>query len=725
MTKMIDFQVDTDGIATITIDVEGRSMNVITPELVAQLSDCVEKVVASGAIRGAVVTSGKDSFLAGADLKWLAGLSSTGRSTEELYQECRGLQQGLRRMETCGKPFAAAINGTALGGGLEICLACHYRVAADHAKSVLGLPEVQVGLLPGGGGTQRLPRLIGIKAALQLMLKGKHLKPAKALELGVVHQLAPAEQVVDAAKQWLKESGDPRAPWDKKGFKVPGGSGLMHPKATQTLMVGTALLAESTNHNYPAPIAIMSSVYEGTAVAIDSGLDIETKYFVSLLKDPVARNMTRTLFFSKGRADKLARRPQSIGETRIGKLGILGAGMMGAGIAYVSTRAGIEVVLLDTTKQKAEHGKDYSRSLFAKRVERGRLDEDQATVMLDRVKTTDDFADLEGCDLIIEAVFEDREVKAGATRMAEAVIPEAAIFASNTSTLPITGLAEASKRPERFIGLHFFSPVDRMPLVEVIVGKKTGDVALARALDYVRQIRKTPIVVNDSRGFYTSRVFGTYIREGMTLLSEGVGPALIENVAKQAGMPVGPLAVTDEVSLALAYQLNAQTQRDLGEDYVASAADEVVRRFVEDLGRRGKRFGQGFYDYPEGGKKRLWPGLAEIFPPAAEQPAVDEIRKRLLYPQALEAVHCMDEGVVADPADADVGSILGWGFPPYTGGVVSLIDTVGVKSFVAECDRMAGAYGDRFRVPDSLRRRAEKDEPYHPRLPEAPSNSAA
>lgn len=721
----IDYQVDGDGIATLTIDLKDRSMNVITPEFMRELGECIEQVAESDEVKGAVVASGKDSFVAGADLKQLVHAFDANGSAEELYREFRGMQQLLRRLETCGKPFAAAINGTALGGGLEICLACHYRVAADNPKAVLGLPEVKVGLLPAGGGTQRLPRLIGLEKSLPLMLQGTHVAPKEALDLGFVDAVVPGDEVVAAAKLWVKEAGNPVQPWDEKGFKVPGGAGLMHPSAVQTLMVGTALLAKNTNHNYPAPIAIMSSVYEGTVLPIDQGLDIETKYGVSLLMDPVARNMTRTLFVNKGAADKLARRPEGIEKSKVGKLGILGAGMMGAGIAYVSARAGMEVVLLDTTEEKAEHGKDYSAKLLQKRIDRGRTTPEKAQALLKRIRPTTDYADLEGCDLVIEAVFEDRDIKADVTRKAEAAIPESAIFASNTSTLPISGLAKASERPESFIGIHFFSPVDKMPLVEVIVGEKTSDEAVARSLDYVQQIRKTPIVVNDSRGFYTSRVFGTFTREGISMLAEGVKPALIENVAKQAGMPVGPLAVTDEVSLELSYHVGKQTRKDLGDDYVATPADEVIRLFVEDLDRKGKRFGKGFYEYPEGGKKRLWPGLAEHFPPAKEQPAPEEIKKRLLYVQALETVRCLDEGVITHPADGDVGSILGWGFPPYTGGTLSLIETVGLAEFVAECDRMAEAYGPRFEVPASLRERAERDEPFYPREVPAETRSAA
>ncbi|MEL7297472.1 MAG: 3-hydroxyacyl-CoA dehydrogenase NAD-binding domain-containing protein [Pseudomonadota bacterium] len=705
--KTIEMKVDAQGVALLTIDVKERSMNVLTPEFIADLTTAVETVATDDNIKGAVLTSAKDSFIAGADLMNLVNAYEDGRSAEEKYQQSRGFQSLLRRLETCGKPFAAAINGTALGGGLEICLACHYRVAADNPKAVLGLPEVKVGLLPGGGGTQRLPRLIGQQNALQLMTQGTHLPPAKALGMGIVHAVVPAEDCVAAATRWITESGDAEQPWDKKGFKVPGGAGLMHPGSVQTLMVGSALIAKETSHNYPAPIAIMSCVYEGCVLPIDLGLDIESKYFTSLLMDPVARNLTRTLFINKGAADKLVRRPQGVEKTAVKKLGILGAGMMGAGIAYVSARAKMEVVLLDRDRDAAEKGKDYSRQLLQKAIDRGRSNADKAAAILDRITTTDDYSLLEGCDLVIEAVFEDVGIKADVTAKTEAVIPETSVFASNTSTLPISGLAKASKRPDQFIGIHFFSPVDKMPLVEVILGEQTNDRTTAVALDYIQQIRKTPIVVNDSRGFYTSRVFGTYTNEGMTMVGEGVNPALIENVAKQAGMAVGPLAVMDEVTMELGYHVALATEKALGDDYKPNSAAPVLKKFVEELDRRGKRFGKGFYDYPESGKKHLWPGLADAFPRAKEQPSADEVRKRLLYVQALDTVRCLDEGVITHPADGDIGSILGWGFPPYTGGTLSLIETVGLQAFVDECDRLAKAYGERFDVPDSLRQRAK------------------
>ena len=709
MTHTIQYEVGDDGIAILTIDLPGRSMNVLAPELLHDLETLTDRISSDDAVKGAVLTSGKKSFIAGADIMDIVTVYDRGLSPGEAAGFSRELNRQLRKLETCGKPVAAAINGLALGGGLEVCLACHYRVLADEPGVVIGFPEVNIGLIPGGGGTQRLPRLIGTEKALPLILQGQNIRPEKALELGIVHELAPAQEVVERAKQWLLESGDPLAPWDKKGFKVPGGAGAMSPRNAQTFMVGTSLLVGKTRNNYPAPIAAMSAVYEGCITPIDTGLDIEAQYFGTLLTGPVARNMMRSMFINKGAADKLARRPEGIAKSEVSKLGILGAGLMGAGIAYVSAKAGMEVVLLDINIDTAEHGKTYSEGLLKKAIERGRSTEEKARALLGLIKPTIDYADLEGCDLIIEAVFESSELKADVTEKTEAVVPESCIFASNTSTLPITGLAEASKRPGQFIGLHFFSPVDKMPLVEVILGEKTKDEAIAHSLDYIRQIRKTPIVVNDSRGSYTSRVFGTATHEGITMLAEGVKPALVENIARMAGLPVGPLAVVDEVTLELAYKIGQEAAQAVGKEYPADKGQEVLRRMVEDLDRKGKRFGAGFYDYPAGAKKHLWPGLAEEFPGSDEQPPVDELIKRLLYIQALESARCFEEGVITHPEDGDIGSIFGWGFPAWTGGTLSLIDTVGIREFVAVCDRMAEAYGPRFAVSDWLRDRTQKN----------------
>ena len=713
MNNTIQYTVDNDGIAILMIDLPGKSMNVLCDAMIKDLSDCIEKVAADGAVKGAVIASAKAAFVAGADLTELVTAYDRGVTALEGYEWSKALTDVFRRMETCGKPFAVAINGLALGGGFELCLACHYRVMADDAKAQLGLPEVSIGLLPGAGGTQRLPRIVGVEQALPVILQGKKLDPGKALELGVVHEVAPASELVERARAWLLGSPDPVAPWDVKGFKVPGGAGAMTPRNAQTYMVGTSLLAATTQHNYPALIGAMSAVYEGCITPFDTGLDIESQYFGQQVSGVVARNMMRSLFVNKGAADKLARRPAGIEKSRVTKLGILGAGMMGAGIAYVSARAGMQVVLLDTDIEAAERGKSYSKGLLEKAIQRGYSTQDKADALLDLIQTTTDYADLAGCELVIEAVFENREIKADVTAKAEAVIPETAIFASNTSTLPITSLARASKRPEKFIGLHFFSPVDKMPLVELIKGEKSSDEAIARGLDYIQQIRKTPIVVNDSPGFYTSRCFSTSTNEGMTMLAEGVNPALIENAAKMAGLPVGPLAVMDEVTLDLGYKITMQNARDKGDEYTFDSGFPVIKKFVEELDRKGKRFGAGFYDYPKGEKKHLWPGLAELYPPKAEQPPVQEVIDRLLYRQALETARCFEEGVLDHPADADIGSIFGWGFPPWTGGTLSFIDTVGIGQFVAECDRMEKAYGERFAVSGWLRERAARGQAFH------------
>ena len=713
MNNTIQYTVDNDGIATLLIDLPGKSMNVLCDELVSDLSDCIDKVATDENVIGAIVASGKAAFVAGADLTELVTAYDRGVTAEQGYGWSRHLSSVLRKMETCGKPFAVAINGLALGGGFELVLACHYRVMSNHPKAVLGLPEVSIGLIPGAGGTQRLPRLVGTEKALPVILQGKKLKPQKALELGVVHEIAPVDELLDRAKTWLLETPHPVAPWDAKGFRMPGGAGASSPKTAQQFMVGTSLLAGMTQHNYPAPIAAISAVYEGCITPIDTGLDIESQYFGQLVSGVVARNMMRSLFVNKGAADKLARRPKGVEKSRVTKLGILGAGMMGAGIAYVSARAGMQVVLLDTEIESAELGKAYSENLLNKAIKRGYSTQEKAQALLNMIHPTTEYSDLEGCELVIEAVFESREIKAVVTAKTEAVIPENAIFASNTSTLPITGLAEASKRPESFIGLHFFSPVDKMPLVELIVGEKSSDEAIARGLDYIQQIRKTPIVVNDSPGFYTSRVFGTSTNEGITMLAEGINPALIENAAKMAGLPVGPLAVMDEVTIELGYKITMQAAKDVGESYEFASGFPVMKKFVEELDRKGKRYGKGFYDYPEGGKKHLWSGLAELYPVTEEQPPVQEVIDRMLYRQALETARCFEEGVMDHAADADIGSIFGWGFPPWTGGTLSFIDTVGIKHFVAECDRMTEAYGSRFAVSDWLRERAERGETFH------------
>ena len=708
---MIDYEVGPDGIAVIAWNMTDRSMNVLNEESVARFAAAVEQAVKDPAVKGVVVTSKKRDFLAGADLTRL------GKATDaaSLLASTARFHALLRGIEKSGKPFCAALNGTALGGGYEIALACHHRVAADEPKSRIGLPEVTIGLIPGGGGTQRLPRLVGIRNALPLLLEGRKLDPRQALAAGLVDELVPADKLIAAARRWLLGEGPANAaqPWDRKGFKIPDG-GVNSPKGHETFVAGNALLHAKSYGNYPAPRAIASSVYEGLITDLDTGLRIESRYFVHCALSAEARNMIRSLFFSIGEANKLASRPKEVPEQGYRRIGVLGAGMMGAGIAYVSALAGLEVVLLDTSAELAEKGKAHARGLLDRRVQQKRMSEAERDEALALIRPTARFEDLAGAELVVEAVFEDRAIKAEVTRQAEAVLAESALFASNTSTLPITGLAEASRRPANFIGLHFFSPVDRMPLVEIIRGRRTSDATLARAMDYVRRIGKTPITVNDSRGFYTSRVFGTYVNEGLTLLAEGVVPALIDNAGRMAGMPVGPLALADEVSIELMYKVRKQTRADLGADYRGNAASEaVIELMVEKLGRIGKKAGKGFYDYPADGRKQLWPGLARHFKPADAQPDVEEVKRRLLYVQSVETARCLEEKVLLDPRDADVGAILGWGFPAFLGGTASQMHSLGIGRFVAECDRLAQRCGERFAPPQLLRDMAASGRSYY------------
>ena len=712
MSENIKINIGSDGIAILEIDVKDRPMNVITSDFAKELAERVEQVTNDEKIIGAIITSSKNDFMAGADLKSmlpsLMKLSNASEMVDAVVQS-NGVS---RNIETCGKPFVAAINGTALGGGLEICLACHYRIAIDRPDAVLGLPEVLVGLLPGGGGTQRLPRMIGVQNALELMTQGKHIKPAVAKSMGIVDELSSKEDLIGKAKQWIIDVGDPVKPWDKKGFKVPGG---FDPNTTSTIQVFSivnAMVAKNTNHNYPAPISIVSSVYEGCQVPIDTGLRIESKYFVKLLRDPVAGNMIRSLFINKQSADKLRARPKDVEKSKVTNLGMLGAGMMGSGIALVSAQAGINVVLLDSTIESATKGKEYTEKYLEKSIALKKMTSEKAKVIIDRIHVTTDFNDLKDCDLIIEAVFENREIKADVTQKTEKVIADSVIFASNTSTLPITGLAKASSRPKSFIGMHFFSPVERMPLVEIIMGEESSDEALAKSLDYIQQIRKTPMVINDSRGFFTSRVFSQACNEANEMLREGVLPALIENGARQAGYPVGPLAVQDETSIELGHKIHVQTIEDIGDEYKPQSAVDVAEKMYE-LGRLGKKYRKGFYEYPEDGPKKIWSGLAEAFPVSQTQPDLQLIKDRLMTIQSLDAYRCLEENVLTSPDDGDIGSIFGWGFPPWSGGVFSYIDTIGIKAFVERCDDFNKRFGERFKVPDSLRERANKNESFY------------
>ena len=707
--------VDADGIALITFDVPGRSMNTLTSGVMAEIPQWIERVKTDDAIKGAVLTSGKASgFCAGADLGDMAGGMLAGGSLQEAYDAGWKLNGALRALETCGKPVAAAINGLALGGGLELTLACHYRVVADDSKIQLGLPEIKVGLFPGGGGTQRLTRLIGVQAAMTAMSAGSSWRPNDAKGAGVVHEVVARGTEIDAAKAWIKGGGKAVQPWDDKGFKQPGG-GPYHPAGIQSFLVGNAMLRKQSYGNYPAVLNLMKAVYEGIQVPMDAALRIETRYFIKTLMTPQAQAMIRSLFLSKQELDKGAVRPAGVPKSDPKKVTVIGAGMMGAGIAYVQALAGIETILIDRTQEDADKGKAHVADLLKKRLSKGQITQDKFDALLGSVTATTDYDLIKGSDLVIEAVFENREIKADVTKRAEAQLAPGAVFGSNTSTLPITGLAEASVRPEDFIGIHFFSPVDKMMLVEVILGEKTGEAAIARSLDYIMKIKKTPIVVNDGRGFYTSRCFGTYVAEGMAMLEEGYAPALIDNIGRMTGMPRGPLEMHDDVALDLSVKIARQTALDLGDRYQPLPGSQIVQKMVEDLGRYGRKNGMGFYDYDQKPKK-IWAGLAELAPVKINDSTpelVEDQKQRLLYRQAVEVTRCWEEGVIDDPREADVGAILAWGFAPWTGGPITMIDQTGLKAFVAQADDYAARYGDRFKVPQLLRDMAAKGETFY------------
>ncbi|MGE0733840.1 MAG: 3-hydroxyacyl-CoA dehydrogenase NAD-binding domain-containing protein [Alphaproteobacteria bacterium] len=694
---MLDYKLDGDGIVTITWNHPERPVNVLNLAIGKQYAALVDKIIADPAVKGVILASAKSNFIVGAELESF-GEKKDVAGTMEVFTLFAATS---RKMETKGKPFVAAINGTALGGGYEIALACHRRICADNPNTRIGLPEVTMGLLPGGGGTQRLSRMLGARAALPVLMEGRRYKLDEALKLKLIDEIVPKDKLLDACKAWLLANPHAKQPWDEKGWRVPGGE-PQSPSGIQTFMGATALTRAKTWGNYPAPQAILSCVYEGLQVPIEAGLRIEARYITKLVLTPSTQAMIRTLFFSMQDAKKLRRRPNNVPKASFSKIGVLGAGMMGSGIAYVTALAGLDVVLLDSTKELADKGKAYSEKLLAGRVAKGAMTQDAANAILARIRTTADYADLKGSELVIEAVFEDRAIKAKVTKQTEAVISADAIFASNTSTLPITGLATESSRPQNFIGLHFFSPVDKMPLVEIIRAGKTGDSCLAKSMDFVARIGMTPIVVNDSRGFFTSRVFATYVLEGLSLLKEGVKPALIENGARLAGMPVGPLAVVDETSLSLLWSILKQAKKDLGGKYVPHPAEDVLGLFVETLNRPGKKAGKGFYEYPKEGAKFLWPDLGKHFPLASQQPDVEDVKRRLLHIQAVETLRCLDENVVTEPRDADVGSILGWGFPAYTGGAASYVDSIGAQRLKEECEALAAKLGNRFAPPQRL-----------------------
>jgi len=719
--KHVQFSVEGDGIATLTLDNADESMNVVNDEFLADMETVTQMVTAEERIKGVILRSAKRAFMAGADLKQL--VASYGVMTRrDAYEFSQRATRMHRAIERSGKPWVAVLNGVALGGGFELALACHYRIVVDEPGARVGLPEVNVGLLPGSGGTIRLALLAGPDAALDLLLSGRAVDGTEALKLRIIDEIATPQQAPERARAWIAQQSGAVKPWDQKGWLPPQKKGLIVPEDSAKYSAATAALA-TKGYNAPAPLAILCCVFEGLQLPFDKALAVESKYFAVLLTDPVARNIIRTTFISKQAAEKGARRPPGIPRSTVTRLGVLGAGMMGAGIAYVAAAAGIEVILVDREQPMAEKGKAYSSKVQDGLLKRGRLDPAQAAKILGRITATTDFSRLAGCELVIEAVFEDTAIKADVTRRTETVVSATTLLASNTSTLPISQLAEAAKRPDQFIGLHFFSPVDRMGLVEVILGKKTSSETLARSLDFIAQLRKTPIVVNDSRGFYTSRVFQTLIHEGAAMAGEGVPAAVIENAAKAIGLPTGPLALLDEVTLDLPLKIIDQAIAEDGSRYTVPCGEKTVRRMRDELGRSGRRAGRGFYDYPEGGKKHLWAGLAQAFPIKPEYD-YEELQRRFLYIQALETARCLEERVLETAEDADLGALYGWGFPTWTGGTISYIDTIGLPAFVTEATRLAAKFGVRFQPSDWLRERAARGESFYP-APQPPRASGS
>jgi len=726
-------ELDADGILLATFDVPGKTMNTFTKRALADLADIAGRARSDADVKGVVITSGKTTgFCAGADLEEMLGgaweAENVDKSNPEAvlkagFDAAFEMNRVYRALETCGKPVAVAINGLALGGGLELSLACHYRVLNDGPKTQVGLPEIKIGLFPGGGGSQRLPRLIGAQAALMAMSEGKSFKPKDALAAGIVHEVVPVGQEVEAAKNWIKTKGDAVALWDKKEFKIPGG-GPYHPAGAQIFIMANALLRKQSFGNYPAVVNLMRAVYEGLQLPFDSAIRVESRYFVNTLQTPQAKAMIRTFFFSMSQLGKGSGRPAGVPKTDPQQVAVIGAGMMGAGIAYVSAQAGIRVILLDRDQAAADKGKAHCESLVKKAVSRGKMTQEKAQALLDLIVPTPDYGQIKGSDLIVEAVFENTELKEKVTKDAEAQLytgdkADAAIFGTNTSTIPISLLAKASSKADKFIGIHFFSPVDKMMLVEIIRGKETSDETLAKAIDYVLKIKKTPIVVHDARFFFANRCFIPFTAEGLHLWAEGYAPALIDNVGRATGMPRGPLEMMDDVALDLLTKITSETAKAMGDAYVPIPGEKDVADMVAD-GRLGRKNGKGFYDYPEaGGNKSLWPGLSDKFAVKVAESTpelAEDIRKRLLYIQAVTAARCFEEGVIEDPREADVGSILGWGFAPWSGGIVSLIDSIGTAKFVEELDELTARYGDRFAPPQLLRDMAAKGETFYGRF---------
>ncbi len=711
MTGQFHYEKDADNIVTITMDMSGpvNAMNDEYLELMGATTARLDKE--RNDIAGVVLTSAKKTFFAGGDIKNM--LKAEPGDEEGLFNMCEDIKVMLATLEKLGKPVVAAINGAALGGGYEICLACHHRVALNSPLVQVGLPEVGLGLLPGGGGIVRLVNKLGVEKAIMPLLEGTRFNAQKAHAAGLIEELADSpEEMISKAKAWIKANPEASNPWNEKGYKIPGGD-LKNPKIAQMIQGAIPMLMQKTRGLVPAPARILDVVANTLRVDFDTAMRIESRGLAALVSTPQAKNLM-TFFLQMNQVNGGGSRPKGIEKSAVKKVGVLGAGMMGQGIAYVSAKAGIEVVLKDISQEAADKGKAYTEKLLDKAMAKGRMTEEKKAGILGLIKATDKADDLKGCDLIIEAVFENVELKHQITKELEPQLAENGVWGSNTSTLPITLLAEPSQKPENFIGIHFFSPVDKMPLVEIIVGENTSDETLARAFDYAQQIKKTPIVVNDSRGFFTSRVFATYIDEGAMLLEEGVSPVLIENLGKAVGMPVGPLAVQDEVSQQLtvkANETNRELDERLGQKFGSdNAGYRMAKKMIDEFGRGGRAHGGGYYDYPEGGEKTLWPEVAKMFAKDNVNVPNDDIKDRLLFRQIVESLRCFEEGVMNNVADSNIGSIMGIGFPPHTGGVFQFINTYGLQKFVDRCNVLSEKYGERFTPPQLLLDKAKNNE---------------
>ena len=706
---LFEFEVGADGIGILSINQVNNPTNLFSTEFITSYIELANNVVADKDIKGMILTSGRSMFMPGADLR---ELQTMGDDPQKTFDGTMQMHQSLRALETAGKPFVAAINGTAMGGGLELCLTCHHRIVLNNVKIKLGFPEAKVGLLPAGGGNSKVPYLLGIQNSLMYLLQGKEVRPAQALKDGLIDDLAESqEELIQKAKDWIFANPNPVQPWDNKKHRVPGGD-VWSANGVQTLVGAAGNLGKMAHGNYPAQSYIMKVIHDGLPITIDRALEIEARYFIKLLASKEAKNMIRTGFMELQKAKKGIARPKTEPKYEIKKLGILGAGMMGAGIAYVSAKAGMDVVLKDVSQEGADKGKAYSNAILDKAISKNRSTPEKAEALLSKIEATADPASMKDCDLVIEAVFEDPKLKAIVTAETEAVLGADKVYASNTSTIPITELAKASSRPDNFIGIHFFSPVEKMPLVEIIVGEKTEAKAIAAAVDYTVAIGKIPIVVNDSRGFYTSRCFGTFVSEGSFMVEEGVPAAMVENVAKAEGMAVGPLAVIDEVTLTLGLHVY-ESDPTPNKPAFQERSYKMQKDLVDNHDRKGKKWGAGFYDYPKGLPKKLWPGLAEKYNANVDYLDKETVGKRILHRQAIEAFKCLEEGVLNSVVDGDLGSVLGWGFPIFTGGALSYIDFVGMQQFVAECDDFSSRFGARFAVPDGLRALSEAGKSIH------------